>query len=178
MKHKKVIIQVLKDLKKERDKLDEAIQVLEAIIEEPEQTEMVTAPKIAKSGRLKSRPTHAQIAGEILAQNGKPMKTREILGAMIDRGHRVAGTLSLYPTLGRDESIFKVARGTWALKAWLDDERYKEMHEEYRQYLASFPLNLAKMSGAEMQRMMEKEEKEGGSEDEPGAAQEGGGGIV
>ena len=113
----------LKELKKQRSKVDRTISSLEKALGELEQLEMTST---AKKRRKRRKVTLADIAVQILERTNKPMSTRALMEAIRERGHQVASPSSLYPSLQREERINKVNAGTWALAKRFTSEDQKE----------------------------------------------------
>ena len=113
----------LKNLKKQRGKIDRTIRYLEKTLGELEQLEMTTT---VKKGRKQKRQTLSDIAVQILEQSNKAMSTKALMEAIRERGHKVASSSSLYPSLQREERIVKVNAGTWALVERFTSEDEKE----------------------------------------------------
>ncbi len=109
----------LKNLKKQKGKIDRTISYLEKTLGELEQLEMTST---AKKSRKHGRVTLADMAVQILEQLNKAMSTKELVEAIRERGHTVSSTSSLYPSLQREKRIVKVNAGTWALAERLTSE--------------------------------------------------------
>lgn len=113
----------LKNLKKQKGKIDRTISYLEKTVEELEQLETASTER---KGRKHKRPTLGNIAVQILEQSNEVMSTRALMEAIREREHKVASTSSLYPSLQREKRIVKVNAGTWALAERLTSEDQRE----------------------------------------------------
>ena len=112
-----LILKMVQDLEKERDKVNKAIKSLLDLVDSPQQLEIsILKGHRMKRGRKKSTvPTHADIAIEVLREHGNPLKTKMIMDKLREKGQVVAGTMSLFATLDRCDAICKTAPGTWGL---------------------------------------------------------------
>jgi hypothetical protein len=131
-------LDLLEDLRKERDELDTLIRGLEkrlGIVQEHEQPEMNAAPaKVTQS--VNSIPlgffhnmSQADAAEKLLRLNpGHPLTTKEILDAFRKSGMQVnpknAITI-LYTTLKRGPRFERVAGKAWGLNEWYFDKKRK-----------------------------------------------------
>jgi hypothetical protein len=141
----KGVLELLEQLRQERDELNTLIQGLERrlgiLTSQPDsENSQAASPRVRVS--VDSIPvgffhnlSQADAAEKLLRLNpGQPLKTGEILDALRKSGmsvHAKSGVTILYTTLKRSSKFERVAGKAWGLSEWYPNKkRRKEAEEE------------------------------------------------
>ena len=119
METEKLLRQTLAQLELERRRIDKAIASIRELLNEPKQTQLPELVVPASTGsELKVIPRAIQI----IRQEGRPMKTRELYDRLIADGVGITGVNSLYASLMREPRLRRCAPGTWDILRSNDQE--------------------------------------------------------
>lgn len=136
----KGVLELLEQLRKERDDLNVLIQGLErrlGIAQDPNLEKDSNAPQPRIKISVESIPvgffhnlSYAAAAEKLLTLNpGHPLKTNEILDAMRKSGMEITSKNAiqiLYTTLKRSHRFERVAGRAWGLADWYPDKRKRK----------------------------------------------------
>lgn len=110
----------------EIERLQTQIKQTEATIDDLQQVlHLIARLELQRQpARGTERLPHAEVAADVLAAVGRPMRLRELLDAMAGRGVVIAGKTerirksNLIITLGRSALVRRVGHGLYALAEW------------------------------------------------------------
>lgn len=121
----------LQRAEEERDRLAVVIAYLRERLQEddvrPEENGSVAKERPARRASTgTARVTAADATEQVLRENGRPMRTPDLLPEIQAKGAKMKNTDNLFRTLVGNPTFRKVGRGVWALAEWPTEESEDE----------------------------------------------------